>query len=335
MCVASSTSVFSPLYRSSCTCSASSSSFNELRSNSASAASLINQSPACCCEWYVACIQGTSRFATGTCPRATAPRARPRFDGSGHGSSSTEALAHQRARASATSGVRMPNLPLGTGWTAKLAPIALGEVRRRLKAARRGDVHDRHGGLQQQLARAAQPHLQVVLLWHAVEVALEQSLDLAARQARGGGDGIERHRPFDVLFHQLRHLDQALVTSAELCAQRYELLIPVVARPIDDKLLRDQLSHARAQLALDQVQHQVERRDPPGGRVTIAVDRKYLIAEHDARKLFAQRREILPVDRGPVGIEQPGAGQCVAAGAQRAQPAVAVCVASQGAQQGW
>src|ERR1700681_4545610 len=65
--------------------------------------------------------------------------------------------------------------------TAELRAIASRGVRRRLEAARGRDVDDRHRGLQQQLARAAQTHLQVVALGHAVEMTLEQALDLAAR----------------------------------------------------------------------------------------------------------------------------------------------------------
>src|SRR6266480_3700735 len=70
---------------------------------------------------------------------------------------------------------------------AELRAVAAREVRRRLEATGRGDVDDRHGGLQQQLARAAQAQLQVVPLWHAVQMPLEKPLDLAPRQPGGGG----------------------------------------------------------------------------------------------------------------------------------------------------
>src|SRR5882762_4793561 len=74
---------------------------------------------------------------------------------------------------------------------AELRTVAAREMRRRLEAAGRSDIDDRHRGLQQQLARAAQPHLQVVALGHAVQMALEQALDLAPRESGGGGDLIE------------------------------------------------------------------------------------------------------------------------------------------------
>src|SRR5437762_14366521 len=50
---------------------------------------------------------------------------------------------------------------------AELRAVAAREVRRRLEATGRGDVDDRHGGLQQQLARAAPAAPQVVRVWHA------------------------------------------------------------------------------------------------------------------------------------------------------------------------
>src|SRR5437868_3862802 len=74
---------------------------------------------------------------------------------------------------------------------AELRPVAAREMRRRLEAAGGGDIDDRHRGLQQQLARAAQAHLQVVALRYAAQMALEQTLDLAARQFGGGVDLIE------------------------------------------------------------------------------------------------------------------------------------------------
>src|SRR5205807_7619535 len=52
---------------------------------------------------------------------------------------------------------------------AELRAVAAREVRRRLEATGGGDVDDRHGGLQQQLARAAQAQLQVVPLGRSEE----------------------------------------------------------------------------------------------------------------------------------------------------------------------
>src|SRR3974390_1455811 len=74
-----------------------------------------------------------------------------------------------------TSGASLPlrGLSLSARRTAKLRAITAREMRRRLKATGGRDVDDRHRGLQQQLAGAAQARLQVIAFGHAVEVALE------------------------------------------------------------------------------------------------------------------------------------------------------------------
>ena len=84
-------------------------------------------------------------------------------------------------------------------------------------------------------------------------MALEEPLDLAPRQRRGGRDLIERERLLDVVLHQLRHLDQGVVADADLRAQRHILTVPVVAHAIDDELLGDELRDAGIEFGLDQV----------------------------------------------------------------------------------
>src|SRR6266851_262636 len=81
----------------------------------------------------------------------------------------------------ATLSALVADLALGARRVPELHAVALREMRRRLKSARRGDIHDGHGGLQQQLARAPQAHLEVVVLGYAIQIALEQALDLPAR----------------------------------------------------------------------------------------------------------------------------------------------------------
>src|SRR5262252_4503737 len=73
-------------------------------------------------------------------------------------------------------------LTLGARRTAELGAVAAREMRWRLEAAGGGDVDDRHRGLQQELARTTQPQLQVIALRHAIQVALEEPLNLAARE---------------------------------------------------------------------------------------------------------------------------------------------------------
>ena len=94
--------------------------------------------------------------------------------------------------------------------------------------------------------------------------------------------------------------------DADLRAQRHVLPVAVVADAVDDELLGNELRDVRTELALDQVQHQVERRHAAGAGEAVAVDAEELVAQLDARKLLAQRREILPVDGRAVAIEQAG-----------------------------
>ena len=72
-------------------------------------------------------------------------------------------------------------------------------------------------------------------------------------------------------------------------------------------------------LQLDQVQHQVERRRAARTGVAVAIDAEYLVIELDARKFFAERRQVLPMDRGAVVVEEARTRERIAAGAQRAE----------------
>src|SRR5438105_14417590 len=76
---------------------------------------------------------------------------------------------------------------LAAGRAAELRAVAAREVRRRLEATGRSDVGERHGGLQQQLACAAQAQLQVVSRWHAGQMPFETPLALARRAPGGQG----------------------------------------------------------------------------------------------------------------------------------------------------
>ena len=197
--------------------------------------------------------------------------------------------------------------------------VAAREVVRRAEPAGRGHLQDGHRGLQQQLARTLQACLQVVLLGRIPQVALEEPLHLPAREPGARGERIERERLLDVLVHQLRHGNQALVSAAHLGAQRHVLRVALAAHPLHDELLGDELRGARAELAAHQCEHQIERGHPARAGEAVAVDRKELIAQLHPRELLAQRREVLPVDRGAVVIEQPRPRERVAAGAQRAE----------------
>src|SRR6202047_968431 len=136
--------------------------------------------------------------------------------------------------------VALTQLALGARRVPKVTAVALREMRRRLKSAGCGDIHDRHCRLQQQLPCAAQAHFEVVTFRYAVQIPLEQALDLAARQARRLGNFLERQRLLDILLHELRDSNQPTMRYANLRPQRNVLAIRVVADSIDDKLLGDQ-----------------------------------------------------------------------------------------------
>ncbi len=177
--------------------------------------------------------------------------------------------------------------------------------------------------------------MQVVPLWHTVEMAFEEPLDLASGQLGGGCDLIERQRFLDVFLHELRDMDQRFVAGADLCAQRHVLPVAVVANAIHDELLGDELTDPRPQLRLHQVQHQVQRRDSAGAGEAVAIDRKELVAQQDSRELLTQCRQILPVNRRPILVEQAGLGECVSTGAERSERHAAVCKSTQRCQDLW
>ncbi len=107
--------------------------------------------------------------------------------------------------------------------------------------------------------------------------------------------------------------------DADTGTQRYVLSIPILAHAIDDELLRYALRDPRAELGLDEVQHQIERRRPTRAGEAVAVDGEELVADEHAGKFLAQRRNVLPVNGRAIIVEEPRARERIAAGAQRAQ----------------
>ena len=69
--------------------------------------------------------------------------------------------------------------------------------------------------------------------------------------------------------------------------------------------------------AADQLQHQVERRRAARAGEAVAVDLEQLRGHLDLRELLAEAGEVLPVDGAAIAVEQAGARQDVAAGADR------------------
>ena len=100
--------------------------------------------------------------------------------------------------------------------------------------------------------------------------------------------------------------------DADLRLQRNVLAIAIVADPVEDELLGDERRDVAAEMVVDHVEHQVERRDASRAREAVAVDREELVGPSDLRKLLAQRRHVFPMDRRLVFVEKAGLRQRVA-----------------------
>src|SRR5215471_20304824 len=83
---------------------------------------------------------------------------------------------------SCRAGLTLTRGALGARRAAELGAVAARKMRWRLETAGGSDVDDRHRRLQQQLPGATQTQLQVIALRHAIQVPLEEPLDLAARE---------------------------------------------------------------------------------------------------------------------------------------------------------
>ena len=107
-------------------------------------------------------------------------------------------------------------------------------------------------------------------------------------------------------------------------SQGHVLAVIAVADPVNDELLGNEPRDPGTQLVLDEVQHELERRDAARTGKAVAIDREQLIRDQDAREFFTQRREVLPVNRRLVAVEEPGLRERIAAGAERAEREFAI-----------
>ena len=71
-------------------------------------------------------------------------------------------------------------------------------------------------------------------------------------------------------------------------------------------------------LAGDHGQHHVERRGAAGTGEAVAVDFKQAARGIDFRKGFRKARQVLPMDRALIAVENTGLGQHMGPGAHRA-----------------
>ena len=97
------------------------------------------------------------------------------------------------------------------------------------------------------------------------------------------------------------------------------LTILVIADPVQNELLGNHGRDVAAQVVLDDVEHQVQRGDPPRTREAVTVNRKQLVREDHPWELFLQGRHVFPVNDRLVFVQQASLGQRVATRTQGTQ----------------
>src|SRR4051794_29025136 len=196
--------------------------------------------------------------------------------------------------------------PLGPWRLAEHLPVASREVRRRHEAGGAGDAHDRQVGLVDQVARPLEARLEVELGRRAAEVAAEQALELAPREADAAGQRLLAQRLLDVSLHDLDRADQLRVVDAEPHRQRHALAVVGPADAVEDAQLRDPGGHLLAVPERYPVQHQVEGGGPAGAGEALAVALKEIPGHLDVGELLREAGQVLPVDGDAVAVEQAG-----------------------------
>ncbi|MNI13410.1 hypothetical protein D3C73_666380 [compost metagenome] len=194
-------------------------------------------------------------------------------------------------------------------------------MRRGHETAHRRHFDDRHRRLLEQLPGADQAQLQVVTRRRAVQVFLEQALELTTGYRDIDGQFVEIDRLFEVGFHQRNDFLQFWLIRAEHVLERHTLVILLVADALVDKHFRNGRRQFTAVIAADQVQHHVQRRGAAGAGETVTVEGEQAGAHGHPRESFLHGCQAFPVHAAIEAVEQAGAGQGPAAGAHRAEAA--------------
>ncbi len=95
-------------------------------------------------------------------------------------------------------------------------------------------------------------------------------------------------------------------------------MIVAITDALVNELLGDRRGQLMAVLKRDHVQHHVDRRGAAGTGEAVAVDLEQLRGHLDVGKILSEAGNVLPMDGAAVAVEQPGAGQDMAARAKRA-----------------
>ncbi|MNU95372.1 hypothetical protein D3C71_853850 [compost metagenome] len=96
-------------------------------------------------------------------------------------------------------------------------------------------------------------------------------------------------------------------------------MILLVADALVDEHFRDRGGQFATVITADQVQHHVQRRGATGTGETVTVQGEQAGAHGHAREGFLHRRQAFPVHAAIETVQQAGAGQGPAAGADRTQ----------------
>ena len=94
------------------------------------------------------------------------------------------------------------------------------------------------------------------------------------------------------------------MVHAQAHAQRHPLAVVGAADAIDDALLGNLGRELVAMRQGDPVQHQVQRGRPAGAGEAVAVDLVEIGGDRNVRERLDEARQVLPVDRAAVAIEQ-------------------------------
>ncbi|MNR09577.1 hypothetical protein D3C85_1257840 [compost metagenome] len=163
---------------------------------------------------------------------------------------------------------------------------------------------------------------------------MEQPFQLAHRHFIQAGQLFQTHRFFQVGFHDRHHLAELGLRGPQLAAQRHPLLLARPAYPIAQQQFGSPGGDFGAVgLAGHQLQGHVHGRHATRAGVAVAVQLEQLVGNNDAREALLQRFDVFPVNGAAVALEQVGAGQQVAAGADATQGNVLVGQLAQPVQQ--
>ncbi len=194
-------------------------------------------------------------------------------------------------------------------------------MRPRGEAAGQADLDDRLAGLHQQLARLVQAQFQVILAGHAIEVLLEDALQLAPRDAHVLGDLVGGQRLFDIGFHQQHRLGQLGVAGAEAILQRNALTLAAFADAFDHQLLGHRAGQLGAVVTGQQSQQHIHHRHAATGGEAITVPVEQVAGGDHLGEALGEIVLPAPVHRRPIPIEQPQLRQRIDTGRHRANAA--------------